>query len=68
MPSISCWLDWGRNVNTNRSKLQIFLKFVSGRDSGTGVGVYISKNIIEAHGGRIWAENSRDSEGATFSF
>jgi signal transduction histidine kinase len=30
------------------------------------VWVYISKNIIEAHGGKIWAENNRDGKGATF--
>lgn len=56
----------------------LFTKFVSGSDSGTGLGLYISKNIIEAHGGRIWAKNNDaaaadettaiSSTGATFSF
>ena len=57
----------------------LFTKFVSGSDSGTGLGLYISKNIIEAHGGRIWASNNDPiatsdgtdgitSTGATFSF
>ena len=36
----------------------LFTKFVSGSNSGTGLGLYISKNIIEAHGGRIWARNN----------
>jgi signal transduction histidine kinase len=35
---------------------------------GIGLGLYISKNIIEAHGGRIWAENNTPGRGATFSF
>jgi signal transduction histidine kinase len=32
------------------------------------LGLFISKGIIEAHGGRIWAENNADERGATFSF
>ena len=35
---------------------------------GTGLGLYISKNIVEAHGGRMWAENNLDGKGATFGF
>jgi two-component system, OmpR family, sensor histidine kinase VicK len=31
-------------------------------------GLYISKGIIEAHGGKMWAENNSDGIGATFSF
>jgi signal transduction histidine kinase len=32
------------------------------------LGLFISKSIIEAHGGKIWAENNIDGKGATFSF
>jgi signal transduction histidine kinase len=37
-------------------------------EKGTGLGLFISRNIIEAHGGRIWAENNKDGKGATFIF
>ncbi|HEX2107557.1 MAG TPA: ATP-binding protein [Nitrososphaera sp.] len=47
---------------------RLFNKFSSKSFSGTGLGLYICKNIIEAHGGRIWAENNKGVKGATFSF
>jgi signal transduction histidine kinase len=48
----------------------VFQKFVRGRASGirgTGLGLYLSREMITAHGGRIWAETSTTG-GATFSF
>ncbi len=47
---------------------KLFEKFVSKSEKGTGLGLFISKNIIEAHGGRIWAENNPGGTGATFTF
>jgi two-component system sensor histidine kinase VicK len=47
---------------------RLFTKFATRSNSGTGLGLYISKSIVEAHGGRIWAENNSDGKGATFSF
>ena len=47
---------------------RLFEKFVTRSEKGIGLGLFISKSIIEAHGGRIWAENNADRRGATFTF
>jgi signal transduction histidine kinase len=47
---------------------KLFTKFATKSNTGTGLGLYISKSIIEAHGGRIWAKNNPDSKGAAFTF
>ncbi len=62
------------SVNDNGSGIdpeimpKLFTKFTSKSQTGTGLGLFISKSIIEAHGGRIWAENNKDRKGATVAF
>jgi hypothetical protein len=59
--------DTGQGIDPNIFP-RIFTKFVTNSQDGIGLGLYVSKNIIEAHGGRIWAENNKGCNGATFSF
>jgi signal transduction histidine kinase len=47
---------------------RLFTKFVTKSDQGTGLGLFIVKKIIEAHGGKIWAENNSNGIGSTFYF
>ena len=47
---------------------KLFEKFVSKSEKGTGLGLFISKSIVEAHGGKIRGENNKDGNGATFTF
>jgi signal transduction histidine kinase len=47
---------------------RLFDKFVSRSEQGTGLGLFISKNIIESHGGTITGFNQEDGTGATFIF
>ena len=47
---------------------KLFSKFITKSDRGTGLGLFISKSIIESHGGRIWAENNQKGPGAAFYF
>jgi signal transduction histidine kinase len=60
--------DTGTGIDSS-IKQRLFEKFASkAKGHGTGLGLYISKSIIEAHGGKIWAENNADGKGATFAF
>jgi signal transduction histidine kinase len=46
----------------------LFTKFATKSEKGTGLGLFLSKNIVESHGGKIWAENNSNGKGATFTF
>jgi signal transduction histidine kinase len=59
--------DTGIGINQELMP-NLFSKFVTSSYNGTGLGLFISKGIIEAHGGRIWAENNSNGVGASFSF
>ncbi|MGI9010225.1 MAG: ATP-binding protein [Nitrososphaeraceae archaeon] len=58
--------DKGLGIQEN-VKQKLFSKFTKGTKVGTGLGLFICKNIVESHGGKIWGENNTD-KGATFSF
>jgi signal transduction histidine kinase len=58
--------DMGPGIDPEISP-KLFTKFASKSDMGTGLGLFISKGIVEAHGGKIWAENNLH-RGATFGF
>ncbi len=60
--------DTGMGINPEVLP-RLFSKFVTRSQKGTGLGLFISKSIIEAHGGRIWAEsNVLDGQGTIFCF
>ncbi|MGA9149563.1 MAG: HAMP domain-containing sensor histidine kinase [Candidatus Nitrosopolaris sp.] len=59
--------DTGSGINPD-IKPKLFSKFATNSPGGTGIGLFICKNIVEAHGGRIWGENNVDAKGATFTF
>jgi two-component system sensor histidine kinase VicK len=60
--------DTGDGIDTDIIP-RLFTKFATKSEQGIGLGLYISKSIIEAHRGKIWAENNKDGErGATFYF
>jgi signal transduction histidine kinase len=60
--------DSGQGINPEIFP-KLFTKFATKSEKGgTGLGLFISKSIVEAHGGKIWASNNTDGKGATFSF
>ena len=59
--------DTGKGVHPSL-KGKLFEKFETRSEKGMGLGLYISRTIVEDHGGKLWAENNTDEKGATFFF
>ena len=59
--------DTGTGINPEMLP-RLFDKFATRSTSGTGLGLYISKSIVDSHDGKIWAYNNKDGKGATFTF
>ena len=59
-------MDTGKGVSASASET-LFKWTESSKPNGTGMGLSICRTIVEAHGGKLWLENSR-GEGACFSF
>ncbi|MGD9673445.1 MAG: ATP-binding protein [Candidatus Nitrosocosmicus sp.] len=59
--------DRGRGISS-KVMPRLFEKFITDSDTGTGLGLYITRNLVEAHGGKIWAYNNSDGAGSTFVF
>ena len=60
--------DTGEGIDP-KIRPRLFSKFATGSYQGTGLGLYISKSVVEAHGGRMWVEDNTDGgPGATFYF
>jgi signal transduction histidine kinase len=59
--------DNGKGIDSDMLD-KLFTKFTTKSFQGTGLGLYLTKSIIDSHGGHIWAENNKNEKGATFSF
>jgi signal transduction histidine kinase len=59
--------DTGSGINEEIMP-RLFEKFSRRSDSGAGLGLYISKKIVDMHGGKFWAQNNKGAKGATFTF
>ena len=60
-------IDTGAGISPEIAP-RLFTKFVTTSDAGTGLGLYLSKSIVDAHGGKMWAHNNPGKVGATFGF
>ena len=59
--------DTGKGIDSEMLP-RLFTRFATKSFSGTGLGLFVSKHIVDAHDGEIWGENNSDEKGVTFSF
>jgi two-component system, OmpR family, sensor histidine kinase VicK len=59
--------DTGEGIDSEMLP-RLFTRFATKSFAGTGLGLFVSKHIVEAHDGEIWAENNAEGKGATLSF
>ena len=60
-------MDNGPGIASNLMP-KLFTKTFLTSESGTGLGLYVSRLVVEVHGGKIWAENNAGIPGASFIF
>jgi signal transduction histidine kinase len=58
--------DTGPGIDAEQAD-RLFVPFITNKPQGLGMGLPISRSIIEAHGGRLWADKN-EPRGATFHF
>ncbi len=59
--------DSGRGIDPEIFPM-LFSKFASKSEKGTGLGLFIAKSVVQSHGGKVWARNNENGQGATFAF
>jgi len=59
-------VDTGCGMTPNFIRKRLFRLFSTSKENGLGIGLYLSKRVVEAHGGRIWAGSSGEGKGCTF--
>ncbi|MDQ6958243.1 MAG: HAMP domain-containing sensor histidine kinase [Mariprofundaceae bacterium] len=59
-------VDTGRGMTPDFIRKRLFRLFSTSKENGLGIGLYLSKRVVEAHSGRIWAETAGEGKGCTF--
>ncbi len=59
-------MDTGCGMSAEFISTRLFSPFSTGRKDGLGIGLYLSRRVVQAHHGRIWAESDGKGKGCTF--